>query len=103
MPVKRRLSKQHDGRITPTVVAAYKLALELREWAHLSEADRLAAHDAERVVDRALQIRLWQTSVFDVADYRQPGDPDWERAAELRRRLDAALDAAAPVRVQTKA
>jgi len=91
MPVKRRLSKQHDGRITPTVVAAYAHALKLRKRAHLSDADRDAANEAEKVVDRALSIRLWQTSVFDVDRFREPGDPDWERSAELRRLLDQAL------------
>ena len=91
MPVKRRLSKQRDGRITPTVVAAYAYALELRERAHLSDADREAAHEAERVVDRALSIRLWQTSVFDVDRFREPGDADWERSAQLRQQLDTAL------------
>jgi hypothetical protein len=91
VPVKRRLSKQHDGRITPSVIAAYKHALVLRERAHLSDDDRQAAHEALKAVDRAMSIRLWQTSVFDVFDYQQPGDADWERSAELRRRLDAAL------------
>src|SRR5262249_37219015 len=91
MPVKRRLSKQHDGRITPSVVAAYAHALKLRKRAHLSDDDRDAAHEAEKVVDRALSIRLWQTSVFDVDRFQEPGDPDWERSAALRRQLDAAL------------
>ena len=91
MPVKRRLSKQHDGRITPTVVAAYAHALKLRKRAHLSDADRDAANEAERVVDRALSVKLWHTSIFDVDRFREPGDPDWERSASLRRQLDQAL------------
>jgi hypothetical protein len=94
MPVKRRISKQIDGRVTPSVVAAYARALALRERAHLSDDDRHAAHEAERVVDRALNIKLWQTSLFDVYTYRDEGDPGWERSAELRRKLDAALAAA---------
>jgi hypothetical protein len=100
MPVKRRLSKQHDGRVTPTVVAAYAHALKLRERAHLSDDDRDTAHEAERVVDRALSIRLWQTSVFDVDRFREPGDPDWERSAALRGQLDAALAEARRQRAQ---
>lgn len=91
MPVKRRISKQVDGRITPSVVAAYARALELRKRANGSEVDRVAAHEAERIVDRAVSVRLWQTSVFDVDRYRDEGDPDWQRSAELRQRLEAAL------------
>jgi len=97
MPVKRRLSKVVDGRITPTVIAAYARALELRARSNGSEADRDAAHEAERVVDRALQIRLWMTSVFDVDRYRDEDDPDWQRSAELKRRLDAALAQASAI------
>jgi hypothetical protein len=94
MPVKRRLSKQIDGRVTPSIVAAYQRALALRERAHLSEDDRDAAHEAEAAVERMLGggiRRMWQISVFDVFEFQEPGDPDWERSASLRRRLDAAL------------
>jgi hypothetical protein len=93
MPVKRRLSKQHDGRITPTLVVAYARALELRKRAHRRDADRLAAHEAEATVDRALGggiRRLWLVSVFDVYRFQYPGDPNWERTMEQRRKLDAA-------------
>jgi pyruvate carboxylase len=91
VPYKRRLGKARDGAITPTVVALYANALKLRIHRHRSDEDREATNEAENAVDRALSIRLWQTSVFDVDVYRQPGDPDWERAAELRRQLDVAL------------
>ena len=64
MPVKRRLSKQHDGRITPTVVAAYAQALKLRKRAHLSDADRDAANEAERVV-RLAERWHWQITLTD--------------------------------------
>jgi hypothetical protein len=87
VPVKRRISKMIDGRITPTTVAAYRHARKLRERG----ADPEEVHAAERVVDRALNIKLWQTSLFDVYTYRDDGAPDWEHAAELRRKLDAAL------------
>jgi len=103
MPVKRRLSKMHDGRITPTVLGLYQRALELRERAHRSDDDRHAAHAAERDVDRALRVRLWETSIFDTIDYQHPDDPDWARAAELRQRLDAALAARRPRRPESAA
>jgi hypothetical protein len=52
MPVKRRLGKQRQGAVTPQVVAAYEHALAMRKRAHLSDADKQAAHEAERIVDR---------------------------------------------------
>jgi hypothetical protein len=87
MPVKRRISKVVDGRITPTTVAAYAHALQLRAQADRGEVDQMEVHEAERVVDRALNIRLWMTSVFDVHCYR---DAD-ERSVQLRQQLDQAL------------
>jgi hypothetical protein len=87
MPVKRRLSKQVDGRITPTVVAAYAHALEVRKRNPGSEEQI----EAEKVVERALQIRMWETSVFDVDFFRDDGSDDWARAKQLRQQLDAAL------------
>src|SRR5262245_61556487 len=102
MPVKRRLSKQHDGRITPSVIAAYQRALALRERAHLSDDDRDAAHEAQAAVDRLLGggvRRMWKISIWDFDDIYSrdtpPRDPrshdDWARMLELRQRLDAAL------------
>jgi pyruvate carboxylase len=93
VPYRRRLGKARDGAITPTIVALYDNALKLRASRHRSDVDQESVYEAEKAVDRALSVRLWQTSVFDVDIYRQPGDPDWERAAELRRQLDAALRA----------
>ena len=97
MPVKRRLGKQRDGAITPQAVAAYEHALAMRKRANRSgsDADRDAAHEAGRVVDRMFQIRLWATSIWDIERYGpDPGDPDWVRAADIKRRLDEALAAA---------
>jgi hypothetical protein len=92
--VKRRLGKQRDGAITPQAVAAYEHALAMRKRAHLSDADRDAAHEAKRVVDRMFQIGLWATSILDTERYGpDPGDPDWVRAADIKRRLDAAIRA----------
>jgi hypothetical protein len=83
VPVKRRISKQIDGRITPTTLAAYQRALALREQG----ADPEEVHEAERVVDRCLGVRLWQVSVFDAHRW---SDAD-ERSLQLRQQLDAAL------------
>ena len=96
MPVKRRLGKQGDGAITPQAVAAYEHALAMRKRADRSGSDEDAAvaHEAERVIDRMFQIRLWMTSIWDVQRYSpHPGNADWERAADIKRRLDAAIRA----------
>ena len=52
--MKRRFFKQREGAVTPQVVAAYEHALAMRKRAHLSDADKQAAHEAERIVDRLL-------------------------------------------------
>jgi len=95
MPVKRRLGKQRENAISPTTIGLYARALELRA---LGADFREEAHEAQAAVERALGggiRRLWETSVFDVIDYGpSPGDPDWERATDLKRRLDEALAAA---------
>ena len=86
--------QQRAGLITPQTISLYRRALELRKRAHRSDADREAAYEAEAIVERALGggiRRLWLVSVFDVYEYNRPGDAGWERAAELRRQLDAAL------------
>jgi hypothetical protein len=101
MPVKRRLSKMHSDRITPSVVASYARALELRKLADRGAAGQMEAHELEATVERALGggiRRLWLPSVFDVFEFQEPGDPDWERCASLRRQLDAALAEAAKQR-----
>ena len=96
MPMKRRFFKQREGAVTPQAVAAYEHALAMRKRANRSgsDADRDAAHEAGRVVDRMFQIRLWATSIWDIERYGpDPGDPDWVRAADIKRRLDAAIRA----------
>ena len=97
MPGTRRvpINRQHMPVITASTIDLYRTALRLRRRAHLSEADRRAAYEAEAVVERILGggiRRLWLPSIFDI-DHRwpHPEDPDWVRAAELRRQLDAAL------------
>ena len=88
--------QQRAGLITPQTISLYRRALELRKRAHRSDADREAAYEAEAIVERILGggiRRLWLPSIFDVYEYNRPGDAGWERAAELRRQLDAALAA----------
>jgi hypothetical protein len=95
MPAKRRLSKQRETAITPMTVGLYARALELRA---LGPDFREEAWEAQCAVERALgggRRRFFVPTVFDVIDHPpDPNDPDWVRAAEQLRRLDAALTAA---------
>jgi hypothetical protein len=92
VPIKRRLSKQIDGRITPSAVAAYQRALALREQAWRGEGDLEEVAEAESAVERALGIRMWEPSVFGLDTFWEPSDdPDYLRAADLRDRLNTAL------------
>jgi hypothetical protein len=93
MPVKRRLSKEREGAISPSTVAAYARALELRKQVQRGEVDLDELAESERVVERALSIRMWQPSVFDLDRLYGPDDAGYARAAELRARLEAALTA----------
>jgi hypothetical protein len=105
MPGTRRtpLARSHTPLITPQVVELYRRALRLRKQAHLSEADRELAIDAERDVDRALGLKLWDDSVFEdfmfVSDeppayLRESRDANavegWYHVRELRRQLKEA-------------
>jgi hypothetical protein len=98
MPVKRRVSKARSSVISPTTVALYARALELRA---LGPDFRDEALDAQAACERALGggiRRLWVTTIFDVIDHGlDPNDPDSVRAAEQLRRLDEALAAAKKV------
>ena len=81
MPVKRRLSKQIDGRITPSIVAAYKQAVELRALGDPR------AREAENAVDRMLQggiRRLWKLSLFDFDACSQSSAPPYLSAQSWR-------------------
>jgi hypothetical protein len=95
MPVKRRLGKQREATISPALVASYAHALEVRA---LGPDFRDEAWEAQCAVERALgggRRRFFVTTVFDVIDHApDPGDPEWDRAADLKRRLDEALAAA---------
>jgi hypothetical protein len=96
MPVKRRLGKQQrEGVISPTTVGLYARALELRA---LGPDFAEEAYEARAAFERALGggvRRFFETTVFDIIDHGPcPGDPEWDRAADLKRRLDEALEAA---------
>src|SRR5262245_62469345 len=87
-PVNRQ---PRAGLITPQVVTAYRHALELRAQHARGEVALDAVAEADRVVERMLGIRPWQSSVFDLDTFWEPGDPSYARAAELRAGLDTAL------------
>jgi hypothetical protein len=98
--MKRRLSKQRSGAITPQTVVAYQLALEAREFADRtgSEDDRDAAHAAERIVDRLLGFKFFEDTIWDIKKYGvDPEQPHSVLAAEQLRQLDEALAAAKKV------
>jgi len=93
VPVKRRLGpNQREGRITPEVLALYRRALELYERAGRGDVDWSVARAAVNDLDRALNVKLWETSVWDPIEFPEEADgsPDWERAAALARQLAAA-------------
>ena len=94
MPVKRRLDKRRESAISAEVVAAYARALELRKQARRGEVDLDEVAEAESTVERALSIRMWEPSVFDLDRLYGPDDTGYERAADLRARLETALAAA---------
>ena len=92
MPVKRRLGKQREGAVTPQVVAAYEHALAMRKRAHLSDADKQAAHEAERIVDRLLGFKFFEDTIWDIMKYGvDPEQPHSVLAGEQLRQLNAAL------------
>jgi hypothetical protein len=90
--VKRRLGKAREATISPTTVALYARALEVRK---LGPDFRDEAHAAQADCERALgggKRRFFVPTVFDVIDHPpDPNDPEWVRAAEQLRRLDEAL------------
>jgi len=91
MPVKRRLGKQREGAISPQVVAAYAHALELHERVRRGEVGLDEVAEAESTLERMLSIRMWEPSVFDLDRLYGPDDLDYQRALDLRDRLNAAL------------
>ena len=103
MPGTRRtpIRRQHTSSIA-AALPLYQRARKARAKANHSnsDADRQAAHAAERDCDRLLGIRLWHVSIFDFDDifgrkappaYMGSGE-DWHRALELRQQLVLVLD-----------
>jgi hypothetical protein len=84
MPTKRTPTRRPRRlQISDEDAALYKLA---------RQADR----QARTLLHRNLEVRPWQISPLDVPDpswVRNYGD-GWDRAIELRRQLEAALEAA---------
>jgi hypothetical protein len=94
MPMKRRFFKQREGAVTPQAVAAYEHALAMRKRAHLSDADKQAAHEAERIVDRLLGFKFFEDTIWDIMKYGvDPEQPHSVLAGEQLRQLNAALRA----------
>jgi hypothetical protein len=100
MPGTKRtpIARSWTPLITPQALDLYRRALKLRTRAHLSSADKYACHDAERDLDRALGIKLWDTSVFDTIGYKQPPAymnadqrEGWMWSMGLRQQLEAAV------------
>ena len=92
MPVKRRLSKQREGAVSPQAVAAYEHALAMRKQHARGELDLDAVAEADKTVEQMLSIKMWQPSVFGLDTFWEPSDdPDYQRALDLRDRLNAAL------------
>jgi hypothetical protein len=92
--VKRRFGKQRQGAVTPQVVAAYEHALAVRKRAHLSDADKQAAHEAERIVDRLLGFKFFEDTIWDIMKHGvDPKQPHSVLAGEQLRQLNAALRA----------
>ena len=109
MPMKRRFFKQREGAVTPQAVAAYEHALAVRKRAHLSDADKQAAHEAERIVDRLLGFKFFEDTIWDIMKHGvDPKQPHSVLAGEQLRQLNAALRAkrikaaAAPAPVSTE-
>jgi hypothetical protein len=95
MPTKRTpITRQRTPLVTPQIVDLYRHAIELRTQARRIRTNAAweAAGDAESAVNRALNIKLWETSLFDAIDFphENDGTPDWLRAAELARQLQEA-------------
>src|SRR5262245_15416155 len=101
MPVKRRLSKLREHAIDAEAVLLFERGLRLRARRHRSIDDMRAYGSAASDLDRALNVRLWSTSVLDTVGETKPPSwmhhhlelALWDQAAELRRQLEAALAA----------
>ena len=99
MPGTKRtpIARSRTPLITPQIVDNWRRALKLNKRAHLSHADFELAYAAERDVDRALGIKLWNISIFEDEMFKHDSPPEylfqqgradgWYRTHELRRQL----------------
>ena len=78
MPVKRRLSKQREGAVSPQAVAAYEHALAMRKQHARGELDLDAVAEADKTVEQMLSIKMWQPSVFGLDTFWEPSDDPQE-------------------------
>ena len=104
MPVKKRVSKARDWRITPDAVEAYRLAESLKRQANGDPMahdfpERDTYMDACATVRRTMGVKPWQIGPTDdcAAMSSNPFLPDpspyeasWERAHEMWAELEAA-------------
>lgn len=101
MPVKRRISKEREHRITPEAVAAWRKGLEIIDagledtWEN--EGGRREEYfECSRVLSRELGIKLWEPSPFAIGD-EPPVETDgtayqeaWPKINAIREELIAA-------------
>jgi hypothetical protein len=85
------LARTHHGAlITAQALSLYRRAVDLRRRG----ADKETVHTAEADLERLLgggRRPFFETTIFDVYRFQEPGDPVWERKVRLRRQLDAAV------------
>lgn len=103
MPIKRRLSKVRQHRITPELVDLWVCLREIQEvgddeeWE--PEGRRREYLDNSRALDSGLGLRPWEASPLHVHEGKPPPPyqnlyaASWPRAQELRRELETALKA----------
>lgn len=109
MPVKKRKTKDRNLQITDEAIEAFLTVERLKAKrlacvrgtceAPINErcSDCAECSEADRFLDRALGVKLWEPSPTDVdedADYEVGGQlwlDGWQRAVELRRDLLAAV------------
>jgi hypothetical protein len=96
MPMKRRVDKSRNGRITVEAVALFERGLRLRAQQNWSQeiADNAGA------LAIALAMQPWESDVFDCPNDEPPpwmADPDqtdsYYRTRRIRLELEAALRA----------
>ena len=80
----------HGALITAQALSLYRRAVDLRRRGADKETVHAAEADLERLLGGGVR-RFFETTVFDVYRFQEPGDAVWERKTKLRRQLDAAV------------